>query len=134
MTKRTRMLSFTNLEWRWSSGNLLDYQSGSPDSIPHSTGFSNESPSRYDLCVDGTLNQSSLTHSLALTQVTNDLRIFINCTRSLQIRGNRDNLGIISHISSLNIFRDPSLEPSPRDGSNEGSQHMFSLRNKKNYL
>ena len=26
----------------------------------------------------------------------------------------------------------PSLEPSRRDGSNEGSQHMFSLRNKKN--
>ena len=30
-----------------------------------------------------------------------------------------------------NIFCDPSLEPSRRDGSNEGSQHMFSLRNKK---
>ena len=27
-----------------------------------------------------------------------------------------------------------SLEPSHRDGSNEGSQHLFSLRNKKNYL
>ena len=30
-----------------------------------------------------------------------------------------------------NIFCEPSLEPSHRDGSNEGSQHMFSLRNKK---
>ena len=26
---------------------------------------------------------------------------------------------------------DPSLEPSPRDGSNDGSQHMFYLRNNK---
>ena len=53
----------------------------------------------------------------------------------LQIRrGNRDNLGISSYISPLNIFCDPSLEPSHRDGSNEGSQHMFSLRNKKNYV
>ena len=33
-----------------------------------------------------------------------------------------------------NIFYDPSLEPSCRDGSNEGSQHMFSLINKKNYI
>ena len=46
----------------------------------------------------------------------------------LQIRrDNRGNLGIIHK----NIFGDPSLEPSR---SNEGSQHMFSLRNKKNYL
>ena len=29
---------------------------------------------------------------------------------------------------------DQTSEPSRRDGSNEGSQHMFSLRNKKNYL
>ena len=28
----------------------------------------------------------------------------------------------------------PSLEASHRDGSNEGSQHMFSLRNKKTGL
>ena len=50
----------------------------------------------------------------------------------LQIkRGNRDNLGKFFHKS---IFCDPSLEPSHRDGSNDGSQHMFSLRNKKNYL
>ena len=33
-----------------------------------------------------------------------------------------------------NIFCDPSLEPSSPDGSNEGPQHMFVLRNKKNYL
>ena len=54
----------------------------------------------------------------------------------LQIkRDNRDNLGIISHISPLNIFCDLSLELSHRDGSNEGPQHMFSLRkNKKSYL
>ena len=40
----------------------------------------------------------------------------------LQIRrGNRNNLGIINHILHKNIFCDPSLEPSRRDGSNDGS-------------
>ena len=49
----------------------------------------------------------------------------------LQIRsGKMDNFGIISH----NIFCDPSLELSRRGSSNEGSQPMFLLRNKKNYL
>ena len=53
----------------------------------------------------------------------------------LQIRsGNRDNLGIISHFLHKYILCDPSLEPSRRDGSNEGSQYMFSMRNKKNNL
>ena len=53
----------------------------------------------------------------------------------LQIRrGNRDNFKIISLMRlNKNIFCDPSLEPSCRDGSNEGSQHMFLLKNKKNY-
>ena len=37
---------------------------------------------------------------------------------------------IIFHIIPLKSGRcEPSLEPSRRDGSNEGSQHMFSLRN-----
>ena len=49
-------------------------------------------------------------------------------------KGNKDNLGIISHILHKNILCDPSLELSRRDGSNEGSQHMFSLRIKNNYL
>ena len=53
----------------------------------------------------------------------------------LQIRrGNRDNLGSIIHISPSNVFCDPSLEPSHRDGSTEGSQPMFLMRNKKNNL
>ena len=53
----------------------------------------------------------------------------------LQIRrGNSDNLGIISHISPQNIFCDSLLQPSHQEGSNEGSQHMSSLRNKTNYL
>ena len=52
--------------------------------------------------------------------------------RVLQIRrGITDNLGIISHILHKNIVYDPSLEPSRQDGSKEGSQHRFSLRNKK---
>ena len=53
----------------------------------------------------------------------------------LQIRrGERANLGTISHILHKNILCDSSLEPSHRDGSDEGSQHMFSLRNEKNCL
>ena len=43
-------------------------------------------------------------------------------------KGKMDNLGIIFNISHKNISCDPPLEPSRRDGSNEGSQHMFSLR------
>ena len=54
---------------------------------------------------------------------------------ALQIsRSNKDNLGTIIHFLHRNICFDPSLEPSHRDDSNEGSQHMFSLRNTKNYL
>ena len=53
----------------------------------------------------------------------------------LQIRmGIRDTLGIFIHIFSLKHICDPSLEPSHHDGSNDGSQYMFSLRNKKNDL
>ena len=50
----------------------------------------------------------------------------------LQIRKSyRDNFGII--IFSVKK-KHTSVEPSRRDGSNEGSQHMFSLRNKKKHL
>ena len=50
----------------------------------------------------------------------------------LQIRrGKRDNFPI---LLSQNIYCDPSLEPCCRGGSNVGSQHMFSVRNKKSYL
>ena len=49
-------------------------------------------------------------------------------------RDNRDNFGDNFNISHKNIFCDPSLEPSLRDGSNEGSQHMFLWRDKKNCL
>ena len=45
-------------------------------------------------------------------------------------RGNRKNLGITLHITPLK-YCDTSLEPSCQDGSNEGSQHMFSLRKKE---
>ena len=43
---------------------------------------------------------------------------------------------ILKHIR---VFRDPSLEPSYRDGSNERSQHIFFfffflLRNKKKII
>ena len=36
-------------------------------------------------------------------------------------------------ILHKNLCCDPSSEPSRRDGSDEGSQHMVSMRNKKNY-
>ena len=42
----------------------------------------------------------------------------------------RDNFLLILH---KNICCDPSSEPSCRDGSDEGSQHMVSMRNKENY-
>ena len=51
----------------------------------------------------------------------------------LQIRrGKRDNLESVLLLKK--ICCDPSLEPPRRDSSNEGSQHMFSLRNKKTYF
>ena len=46
-------------------------------------------------------------------------------------RGKRDNLGKFSILLLLKVYCNPSLEPSHRDSSNEGSQHMFSLRNKE---
>ena len=50
----------------------------------------------------------------------------------LQIRRNNwDYYGIISLICHKNIYCDPSLEPSCQDSSNEGSQCIFLLRNKK---
>ena len=52
----------------------------------------------------------------------------------LQIRESiEDNSKIIVFISERNICCDPSLEPSQRDGSNDGSQNMFSRRNMANY-
>ena len=62
------------------------------------------------------------------------------CLAELQIRrGKRDNLGIIFNITHLKcMLCDPSSENICCDSSfitcNEGSQHMFSLRNKKNYF
>ena len=40
----------------------------------------------------------------------------------------------MGYFSVKKHIYDPSVEPSRRDGSNEGSQHMFSLRNKKNHF
>ena len=36
-------------------------------------------------------------------------------------------------VLHINIYCAPSSEPSHRDGSDEGSQHMVSMENKKNY-
>ena len=49
-------------------------------------------------------------------------------------KGNREIYGSFSTLPHRNICCDPSLEPSHQDGSNDGSQHMFLLRYKKNYL
>ena len=46
-----------------------------------------------------------------------------------KIRGNRDNLRIVSHISQKNKSCDPSLETSRGDGSDEGSKHSVFLGN-----
>ena len=37
----------------------------------------------------------------------------------------RDDLGMVSVLLCENVCCDPSLEPSRRDGSNEGPQHIF---------
>ena len=37
-------------------------------------------------------------------------------------------------LKHFRVYCDPSLEPSHLHDSNEGSQHMFSLRNMKNHL
>ena len=55
-----------------------------------------------------------------------------------QIRalGKREDLVIIRDNSwyfCIKTCYDPSSEPSRRDGSDKGSQHMVSIRNKKNY-
>ena len=51
----------------------------------------------------------------------------------LQIKGNKDNSGIISHISPSEHILRPIIRTIGRDGSYKGSQHIL-LRNKKNYL
>ena len=52
----------------------------------------------------------------------------------LQIRGGiQDNSKIFFLLLNENICCDLSLEPSWRDGTNYGSQHMFLWRNMENY-
>ena len=43
----------------------------------------------------------------------------------LQIRGGIEDNSNFFLFHNENICCDPSLEPSLRDGSNDGSQHMF---------
>ena len=74
--------------------------------------------------------------SLISYEMTSNIRFCLSLCSYMSVlqkrRGNRDNLDIISHISPENKFCDISLEPS--HGSNDRSQNMLSLRNKKNYL
>ena len=75
------------------------------------------------------------TNSIDPDEAAYDKPSHLSLSTMLQIRnGNWDSLVIISLISPQNKFCDPSLEPSCQDGSNEGSQHMFSLINMENYL
>ena len=48
-----------------------------------------------------------------------------------KVSGIEDNFEVISLFVHKNIHCDPSLEPPRLGGSNEGSQCMFILRNKK---
>ena len=48
--------------------------------------------------------------------------------------GYKDNLGMVSGFFHGDMLLDPSSEPSHRYGSCEGSQCMFSLRDKRDYL
>ena len=48
--------------------------------------------------------------------------------------GYKDNLGMFSGFFHGDMLLDPSSEPSHRYGSCEGSQCMFSLRDKRDYL
>ena len=95
--------------------------------------FEPQYPSYLQLCFSlaWTLMQSDQSfHCLHIMPCTK--RHNIKALAVLQIRrGNKDSLEIIIHVPPLNIFCDLSLEPSHWDGSNEGPQHMFSLRNKK---
>ena len=63
--------------------------------------------------------------------------LIINCYRlysELQIRGGiDDNLKVFFLFLNENICCDPSLEPSQRDGSKNGSQHTFKRSNMENY-
>ena len=74
-----------------------------------------------------------MSQTICFMKKTEQLISELSAKPVLQIRKvKRDNLGIFSHIPPKKyIFCDPPLEPSRRDGSNEGSQHMFLLRNKK---
>ena len=56
--------------------------------------------------------------------------IILVVVSELQIRGGIENN---SKIIKGNICCDPSLEPSQRDGSNDGTQNMFQWRNIDNY-
>ena len=50
-------------------------------------------------------------------------------TLKLQVKGCMEDNSIFFNFS-MKTYCDPSLEPSRRDGSNDGSQNMFLWRNK----
>ena len=62
------------------------------------------------------------------------ISVTISYYRAPNKRGIEDNSKIIFLFLNENIYRDPSLEPSQRDGSNDWSQNMFLWTNMANYL
>ena len=62
-------------------------------------------------------------------KIAMNFNVMENIQAQLEIRrGKRDNLGMIFHITPLKHMLNPSLEPSRQDGSNEGSQHVFTSK------
>ena len=64
-----------------------------------------------------------------LVEISNEFQIFILKIKKVISK----KLGV-AFLNVLSIYCDPSLERSRQYGSYEGSQCMFWLRNKKNYL
>ena len=73
---------------------------------------------------------------IILCQCSSSFAIDFYNARAQIRRGKRDNLGTIFHITPLKRMLRPIIKTvsTRRDGSNERSQHMFLLKNKKKYL
>ena len=92
-------------------------------------GYRGKNCSELDFCVIGTCPSGSTCQSL-LDGFECKLSYFLWHTRALDKKAY---FMIIFLICHGNICCDPSSEPSCRDGSDEGSQHMFLCRINKNY-
>ena len=72
-------------------------------------------------------------HSLTLVKGHSDFKVkCLNFGLYTQVSDSGP-LGPLVLLLSENIHCDPSLEPSQRDGSNEGSRSIFSWKNREKY-